>query len=123
MAERRPGRTGPKYRQIADALRADIASGRYKPDDRLPTKTALQKRFGGVAVNTVERAIEVLRQEGLVESTQGAGMYVRKAPEAPADRVACLEKRIDELEVQMMEVRAVTGLEAAQPGERAEAQL
>lgn len=123
MADR-PGRAGPKYRHIADELRGQIASGEYKPGDRLPSKAALVKLYGG-GVNTVERGVEVLRQEGLVESIQGAGMFVLKAPApAPAsedDRLKDIERRLDLLECQMADTRAASGLDPAQPEDEAAA--
>ena len=122
MADR-PGRAGPKYRRIAGELRAAIASGQYKPGDRLPSKSELQASYG-VAVNTVERAIEVLRHEGLVESAQGAGVYVLKIPEADGvpDWAAALVRRVDDLECLMADTRAATGLEQSLPETIAEAQ-
>lgn len=127
----RPGRTGPKYRQIADDLRARIASGELKPGDTLPTRPALMKDHG-VAANTVERAIEVLRQEGLVESSQGARTYVRKVPEMTmAEWMAQVERRfgdleglrpkVDFLECQVMDTRAAIGLEQSRPDDEAAA--
>jgi DNA-binding GntR family transcriptional regulator len=105
-----PGKA--KYQRIADDLRARIGSGEYPPGSRLPTKAELMTRYQ-VAVNTVERAIEELRQAGLVETLQGAGMYVREppgtehSPEYTAvmehlagidDQVRQLAERVDELE-------------------------
>lgn len=120
----RPGRAGPKYRYIADDLRDQIAAGKYKPGDRLPSKAAMVRLYGG-GVNTVERAVEVLRQEGLVESVQGAGMFVLKAPARQetgmAERLARLEKRFDDLECQVMDTRAAVGLDPAVPEDEAAA--
>src|SRR5258708_16251150 len=73
-----PGKS--KYQRIADDLRARSSSGEYPPGSRLPTKAELMARYQ-VAVNTVERAIEELRKAGLVETLQGAGMFVREPPE------------------------------------------
>ena len=72
-----PGMSGPKYRQIADDLRARIEGGEYPPGTRLPTKAELMARHH-VALNTVARAIEELRRSGLVETAQGSGTYARE---------------------------------------------
>jgi DNA-binding GntR family transcriptional regulator len=77
------GTSGPKYRQIADDLRARIDSGEYPPGSQLPTKADLMATHH-VALNTVERAIEELRREGLVETIQGSGMFTRQPPTAGA---------------------------------------
>src|SRR5258707_8356522 len=101
-----------KYQRIADDLRARISSGEYPPGSRLPTKAELMDRYQ-VAVNTVERAIDELRKAGLVETLQGAGMFVREPPEpghspeytaimehlaGTDDLVRRLAERVDELE-------------------------
>jgi len=105
-----PGKA--KYQRIADDLRARISSGEYPPGSQLPTKADLMARYQ-VAVNTVERAIDELRKAGLVETLQGAGMFVREPPEAAPspeytavmehlagtdDQVRRLAERVDELE-------------------------
>lgn len=104
--EDRPGRAEPKYQQIADALRAEILAGAPGDGMQLQTKSELQDRFG-VAVNTVERAIEVLRHEGLVESRQGAGMYARiPAPSPPSAEFTAIMKRLDGMDEQIRQLRA-----------------
>ena len=45
----------PKYRQIAEGLRAEIAAGRYAPGDRLPSVVELIAG-NGVALGTVLKA-------------------------------------------------------------------
>jgi DNA-binding GntR family transcriptional regulator len=107
-----PGKA--KYQRIADDLRARISSGEYPPGSQLPTKADLMARYQ-VAVNTVERAIDELRKAGLVETLQGAGMFVCEPPETDGrhspeytalmerldgtdDLVRRLADRVDELE-------------------------
>jgi DNA-binding GntR family transcriptional regulator len=65
------------YERLADELRADIASGRYAPGDRLPSTLDLMERTG-VANLTVRGAYRVLVEEGLVESVPKRGFYVRR---------------------------------------------
>jgi DNA-binding GntR family transcriptional regulator len=69
--------TPPKYRQIADDLRARIESGEYPPGARLPTKAELMT-LHHVALSTVDHAIEELRQQGFAETVQGVGMFARQ---------------------------------------------
>ena len=47
--------TGPRYVAIADGLAKDIAAGRLKAGDRLPTHRELAWKLG-VTVRTVTRA-------------------------------------------------------------------
>jgi GntR family transcriptional regulator len=66
----------PAYRDIADAIRQDIASAHLVEGDRLPTVRELANRFQ-VPVGTVARALDLLRAEGIVVSRHGRGLYVR----------------------------------------------
>ncbi len=50
------GEEPPKYRQIADDLRARIHSGEYAPGARLPSKAELMARYE-TALGTVDRAL------------------------------------------------------------------
>lgn len=67
--------------RIAEALTREIAEGRLKPGDRLPTEQYLAENFG-VSRNVVREAIAQLRSAGLVASRQGLGSVVAKAGEA-----------------------------------------
>lgn len=75
------GARAPKYQRIADALRRQIKTGEYRPGDRLPAETALLDRFrdefGTLSLPTLRQAIGVLRAEGLLESQQGIGTFVK----------------------------------------------
>ncbi|MFE1844648.1 GntR family transcriptional regulator [Streptomyces sp. NPDC059515] len=66
----------PAYLQIAAALREDIAAGKLGPGGRLPSGRELAKKFG-TALMTAQHALRVLRDEGLVISQQGRGVFVR----------------------------------------------
>lgn len=68
------------FRQIADGLRAAVAAGLYGPDDALPSESVLIAHFG-VARMTVRQALQVLREEGLVRTVPGRGVFVRARPE------------------------------------------
>jgi DNA-binding GntR family transcriptional regulator len=67
------------YQQIADDLRAAIASGRYQVGDQLPAERELARRYG-VAAMTIRHGLEVLRGEGLVMSTEKRGHFVARVP-------------------------------------------
>jgi len=67
----------PAYRQIADDLRAAIASGRYQVGDQLPAERELARQYG-VAAMTVRHGLEVLRGEGVVVSTEKRGHFVAR---------------------------------------------
>ncbi len=69
----------PIWKAIAEALRSDLAEGRYSPGDRLPTESALADRFG-VNRHTVRHGISALVDEGLVRTRRGAGAFVAATP-------------------------------------------
>ena len=69
----------PIWKAIANALRSDLAEGRYNPGDKLPTEAALAERFG-VNRHTVRHGISVLVEEGLVRTRRGAGAFVAATP-------------------------------------------
>jgi GntR family transcriptional regulator len=61
------------YRQIADDLREKIESGELH--GQLPTRAQLAEQYG-VADMTIGRALQVLKDEGLIESVAGLGIFV-----------------------------------------------
>lgn len=67
------------WESIAEALRDAIHSGHYPAGAKLPTETELATRFG-VNRHTLRRAIAGLREEGLVYSRRGAGVFVQHRP-------------------------------------------
>lgn len=71
------------YRQIADQIRALIATGEFAPGSRLPPERDLAKQLG-VSRPSVREALIALEVEGLVEVRIGSGIYVQ--PPAKARR-------------------------------------
>ena len=71
----------PLYRQLAAILRGMIDSGEIQPGRRLPSKRALEQQYG-VSQNTTERALALLKDEGLIETSMGRGLFVTR----PEDR-------------------------------------
>ncbi|MFD7968591.1 GntR family transcriptional regulator [Streptomyces clavifer] len=69
----------PPYRQIADQLRASIADGSIPVGRRIPSLVELEQTYG-VARDTLRKAVKVLKDEGLVETVNGMGVYVTAQP-------------------------------------------
>jgi DNA-binding transcriptional regulator YhcF (GntR family) len=82
MAALDPDDPRPPYIQVASALRAAILTKTVAPGDKLPSGSQLAARYG-VARMTVQQAIRVLRDEGLVVSRQGSGVFVRERTARP----------------------------------------
>ncbi|MGX7874527.1 FadR/GntR family transcriptional regulator [Mesorhizobium sp. ORM6] len=66
---------------VASSISREIAQGRLKPGDQLPTEQALATTFG-VSRNVVREAIARLRSEGRIWSQQGRGAFVAEATNA-----------------------------------------
>ena len=65
-----------KYLQIASFLRDQIVRGDLPPGAEVPSERQIALDWN-VSRPTATRALQVLRYQGLVESRQGAGTYVR----------------------------------------------
>lgn len=65
----------PLYVQVAALLRGRIQSGELT--SRLPSLKTISQDYG-VSHITAEKAVQVLKDEGLVEVAVGKGSYVRR---------------------------------------------
>jgi GntR family phosphonate transport system transcriptional regulator len=65
------------WRQIGEALAADIRNRRYAPGERLPPEPELAAKFA-VNRHTIRRAMGELEQSGLVRIEQGRGTFVQE---------------------------------------------
>lgn len=74
-----------RYQQIADDLRGRLST--VGVGQVLPSESELSAEFG-VSRVTIRRALEILRDEGLVDARQGFGWYVAGEP---------LRQHLDEL--------------------------
>jgi GntR family transcriptional regulator len=89
----------PVYRQIVDALRPLLVSGRLRPGDTLPPVRQLAIDLG-IHFNTVAQAYRILAEEGWLDLKRRRGAVVLERPPAtrpePA-RAAQLTRRLREL--------------------------
>jgi GntR family transcriptional regulator len=70
-----PSGGGPVFQQIVDHVKREIATGRLKPDERLPSVRDLAKELV-INPNTIARAYQVLEAEGVTYSRRGAGTFI-----------------------------------------------
>ena len=75
----------PKYLQIVGHLRDQIVRGDLAPGAEVPSVRELAATYG-VARATADKALNALRQQGLVEARRGSGTYVRAPQAAPRAR-------------------------------------
>ena len=65
----------PPYMQVANALRTRIDNGEIPPGRALPSLVKLEDEFGA-ARDTLRKAVQVLKDEGRVQTVRGMGVYV-----------------------------------------------
>ena len=89
----------PKYVQAADTLRAEIEAGVLRPGQRLPSLRELSQRFG-IAEMTVQGALRVLRDDGLITSAAGRGSFVR-SEQVPEEAELSVHEQINHLSAEL----------------------
>ena len=86
------------YEQVCDHITGEIAAGRLRPGDQLPTEAEYATSFG-VSRITIRRAMSRLDQDGLIERFRGRGTFVTAqaarlaAPAKPPATTAPAPKR------------------------------
>lgn len=73
----------PIHEQISEALRSRIRSGELPVGSRLPAESILMEEFS-VARGTVRRALRTLNEQGIVQTLQGKGTYIRSGRPEPS---------------------------------------
>lgn len=69
----------PKYALIVNSIQERIGNGTYAPGVMLPSESDLMREFGA-SRPIVVRALDLLRQDGWIESQQGKGRFVLGSP-------------------------------------------
>jgi DNA-binding transcriptional regulator YhcF (GntR family) len=90
----------PPYQQVAASLRAAILTRKVEPGERLPSQAELSKRYG-VARMTVQQALRILKDEGLIASRQGSGMFVRERTARPVGLRPHIERAFEQEHVRI----------------------
>ncbi|MGW3024845.1 GntR family transcriptional regulator [Streptomyces sp. NPDC001221] len=75
----------PKWEQIADVIRQRIADGTYPPRSRVPSVQQLVVETG-VAVDTAQKVLANLREEGVIYTVRGLGSFVADRPPTEGPR-------------------------------------
>jgi GntR family transcriptional regulator len=70
-----------KYEEIAESLRARIAVGEFRPGETVPSGRDLAEQWS-VSRATAIKAMDVLRNDGIVVAKQGTGFVVTETPVA-----------------------------------------
>lgn len=88
----------PPYQQVAARLRAAILTKRLAPGEKLPSGAEMASTYG-VARQTVQQALRLLRDEGLIVSRQGSGTFVKARTEKPVGLRPHVERAFKATEV------------------------
>ena len=76
------------YEHIVQQIRALIREGNWRPGDQIPPERELAERFR-VSRTSVREALRALEMQGVIESRQGGGTFVKHAdPEALVQSLA-----------------------------------
>ncbi|MCA0872982.1 FadR family transcriptional regulator [Seohaeicola saemankumensis] len=100
--------------EVVEALRKRIHSGELVPGDKLPTEQMLIAEYG-VSRTVIREAISGLKADGLLNSRQGAGVFVQE-PSRQDEAIALLSgnpKTIASV-IEALELRAAVEIGAAE---------
>lgn len=85
-----------RYRTIADEIRQRISEGEFGAGRLLPSESELSGAYE-VSRVTIRKSLELLRQEGLVDSRQGFGWFVAVDPVSQSlGRLGTIESQLAE---------------------------
>ncbi|MGH9273041.1 MAG: GntR family transcriptional regulator [Acidimicrobiales bacterium] len=68
-----------RYRAIADDLRQRVSAGEFAAGRLLPSESELSASYAASRI-TIRKALEILREEGLVDARQGFGWFASVDP-------------------------------------------
>ena len=87
----------PIFLQLAEMLKSDIISGKFKPNDKLPSVREFAFEFG-VNPNTVQKALQLLEDDGLIFTDRTNGKFVADNK----DRIKAQKDKIINLEINFL---------------------
>ena len=68
----------PFYHQLKEFIRGQIETGKWSPDQKLPSETAFCKRFN-ISRTVVRQALKELQNEGYLSTAKGKGSFIASA--------------------------------------------
>jgi DNA-binding GntR family transcriptional regulator len=94
-----------RYAEIADDIRERLRASEIEPGSRVGTFSSLGKDYG-VAIGTINKALDVLRAEGTVVTVAGKGIFVADhAVPGPAPAAGNGDRLSEQLDALREEVR------------------
>lgn len=105
-----------RYRTIADDLSRRIEAGEFGAGGLLPSESELSTSHK-VSRVTVRKALDLLREDGLVDARQGFGWFVASAPlRQTLGRLGTVEEQL--VQLGMRSERRIVGFSFTSPPER-----
>lgn len=96
--------------EVVDKLQHYISSGKYKPNEKLPTESALMEHFQ-VGRSTIREAVRILSNCDVVYVQHGIGIFVHPSPETGEP----LSKRLKRADVEnIFEVKLLLEMKIAE---------
>jgi DNA-binding GntR family transcriptional regulator len=84
-----------RYRAIAEDLRSRVVAGEFRAGRLLPSEAELSGGYGASRV-TVRRALDLLREEGLIDARQGFGWFAADPLRQTLGRLTTIEGQLAE---------------------------
>ena len=85
----------PIFLQLADIIKSDIISGKFKTTEKLPSVREFALIYA-VNPNTVQKALQILEDEGLILTDRTNGKFVAESPEAiESQKRKIMQKEVD----------------------------
>ncbi|MBT1247490.1 MULTISPECIES: winged helix-turn-helix domain-containing protein [unclassified Thermosipho (in: thermotogales)] len=86
----------PAYIQIINMIKSEIILGKFTPGDQLPPVRELKEIFQ-VNINTVLKALEKLKIEGIISLEQGIGYFINKDIKISNDTIEEIKRVVKKL--------------------------
>ncbi len=97
----------PLYEQITSQIKMQIMSGELKAGEALPSIRSLAKSLQ-ISVLTVQKAYDVLQEQGFIETTAGKGCFV--SAQNPDFYLEEQQKKIEEHLAEAIEIARTSGI-------------
>lgn len=85
----------PKYQQLVDTFIADIEIGMVKIGDKIPSINETSEEFY-LSRDTVVKAYELLRNQGIITAVRGKGFYVSSTAKMGGKRILFLLNKLSD---------------------------
>lgn len=93
----------PRHEQVAADIRVRILSGEFAPGSPLPSTPRLVEQYGA-ANPTIQKALRALKDEGILYSQQGKGVFVRNRQQFVVEVAAYFDPSPSGYAYQLLEV-------------------